>query len=120
MRALTAAARERMRALLSEGTLGLPMQPFVEAVVELVAHPLGGVPRTGDESHELDVAHRVVSLLEDSLGDEAVVAAAANRLAADDEMLSAFFQNLDLLPGGDSAADAAALLVVSAIGRLGE
>jgi len=107
--------------LLSEGALGLSMLPFVEAVVELVAHPLGGVPRTGDTAHELVIADRVIALLADAAAaDEATNAAAVDRLAADDEMLSGFFQSLDLLPGGGGTADAVALLVVSAIGRLGE
>ena len=78
------------------------------------------MPRTGDEAHELAVAERVLGLLSDAVGGEEASAAAEDRLAADDELLAAFFQSLDLLPSGDPVADSIAMLVVGAIGRLGE
>ena len=108
-----------MREALSHGALGPEMLPFLENVVALVSHPLGGPVRRGDEVHEGEVADRVMQLLEASLGDGGAVAAAAETLASDRELLAAFFQSLDTLPGASHPpADAIALLVVTALGRL--
>jgi hypothetical protein len=108
-----------MRDALSHGALGLEALPFLESVVALVSHPLGGPVRRGDEEHERVVVDRVMRLLEASLGDDRAIAAAAETLAADRELLAAFFQSLDQLPGpGYPPADSIALLVAAAVGRL--
>ena len=120
MRVLSPAARAHIRDAVKARQLGEELIGFVEAVVLLVAYPLGNA-----ESHakapEIATAERVIHLLERSLANEAVVANAADALAAEPAMLAAFFQNLDLLPaGGHRAADAVALLVMLALSRLEE
>ena len=120
MRALSPAARAHVRAAAAAGALGEEIVEFVDAVALLVAHPLGGATAR-EGAFELSTADRVLRLLERSLGGEAVVTDAAGELAAEPEMLAAFFQNLDLLPaGGHPAADAIPLLVVLALSRLEE
>ena|SRR5687768_11660692 len=108
-----------MREAVVGTALGTEVLPFVEAVVQLTAHPLGQPTRQGDEAHEYEVVQRVLPLLEASLGDDASVARAADSLAADADLLGAFFQSLDLLPAGDyPPADSIAMLVMMALGRL--
>jgi hypothetical protein len=114
MRALSAAARAHVREVLSR-RLGGELIEFVDAVVLLVAHPLGGAGAR-DDAAELTTADRVIALIEQSLAGETAADDAANDLAAEPEMLAAFFQNLDLLPsGGHRAADAVALLIMVAL-----
>ena len=107
--------------------------PFAEAVVRQVAHPLGAPPVDATEHHdrELRVAERFAAILRlacgadgrapgrDSTGQDAEVDRAAALLAGDAALLSACFQNTDLLPhAGAPAADAVALLVLRAMERL--
>ena len=104
-----------------DSALGADALPFLEGVVQLVAHPLGEPTRQGDEEHEFEVVQRVLPLLEATLGDERSAASAAETLAADPDLLGAFFQSLDLLPAGDyPPADSIAMLVMMALGRLDE
>ncbi len=120
MRALSAATHAHIREIAATEALGEKLVAFVEAVVLMVAHPLGAVNADWIAS-ELATAERVVGLLQRSLAGEDVVAAAADELAAEPAMLAAFFQNLDLLPtGGHRAADAVALLVMLGLSRLEE
>lgn len=115
MRALSAAARAHVREALTR-RIGDDLFEFVEAVVLLVAHPLGSAGGRTTVA-EVATADRVIALLERSLDSDQVVADAAGDLAAEPEMLAAFFQNLDLLPGGGHrAADAIATLVMLALG----
>jgi hypothetical protein len=110
-----------MREAVARSRLGAGVLEFLEAVVQLTAHPLGQPSRRGDEAHEDAVMQRALSLLEASLGDEPAVAAAAEALAADHDLLGAFFQSLDLLPpSGYPPADSIVLLIVMALGRLDE
>lgn len=118
MRALTSATRDALRAAAASDAIGIEILPFLEAVVELVAHPLGA-SRPGDEAHELAIARRVVAVLDGAAGDGSAVDDAVAALVAEPEMLSAFFQSLDLLPASPyPAADAIAMLVVRAVGEL--
>ena len=121
MRAIAAATRQRLRERLAASALGPSTLDFLDAVVLQVAHPLGGV-RAGDSAtHEQALADRVLILLEASLGGDESVVRAAGELATDLPLLSALFQNLDLLPpAGSTSADAIALLVVMALSRLEE
>jgi hypothetical protein len=108
-----------MREAVVRSALGTEALVFLEGVVQLTAHPLGESSRQGDEKHELDAVERVLPLLEAALGDERSAASAAQALAADPELLGAFFQSLDLLPAGDYApADSIALLVMMALAAL--
>ena len=110
---------------------------FAEAVVRQVAHPLGAPPVDAAEhrDRELRVAERFAAVLRlacgadgrstghDSAGHDAEVDAEVDRaaalLAGDAALLSACFQNTDLLPhAGAPAADAVALLVLRAMERL--
>ena len=117
MRALSAAARTHVRVAAGTRHLG-ELVEFVEAVVLLVAHPLGD-PETPATAPELAAADRVIALVQRAAADESEAVDAAGELAAEPEMLAAFFQNLDLLPGGGHrAADAVTLLVLLALGRL--
>ena len=120
-RALAAATRKRLRGIVAEGGLDREVGEFVEAVVLQTARPLGVPPRRGIIVRESELIARVVALLEASVrGDERLVPA-ATELAADPQLLSAFFQNLDLLPpSGSPRADAVAILVVMALGLLEE
>lgn len=99
--------------------LGPESLPFLEGVVQLIAHPLGEPSRQGDEAHEDEAVQRVMPLLVAALGEERSANRAADALAADPDLLGAFFQSLDLLPAGDyPPADAIAMLVMMALGRL--
>lgn len=70
-----------------------PALPFAEAVVLQAAHPLG---RAATKRREVETAARVADILhERRSGSQPGEAAAA--LAADPELLAAFFQNIDLL-----------------------
>ena len=110
-----------MREAAEESALGTAVLPFLEAVVQLTAHPLGEPSRQGDEAHEFDVVQRVMALVEAALEDERSAASAAETLAADPVLLGAFFQSMDLLPAGDyPPADSIAMLIMMALGRLDE
>ena len=121
MRALAMSIRVGMRQAAGESALGPEILEFLEAVVLMVAYPIGAPARTGEPGHEQAAVKRVTELLEASLGDDRAVAEAADALATDMPVLAAFFQNLDLLPSsGYSPADAIATLVVMALSRLEE
>ena len=107
--------------------------PFARAVAWQVAHPLGA---TGEwaadgldddatrEGRERAAAERLGALLADARRDVAAETRerAAVELGRDAALLSACYQNLDLLPPGD-AGDAVAMLVARALegsGRDGE
>jgi hypothetical protein len=110
-----------MREAVEHSALGTAVLPFLEAVVQLTAHPLGEPSRQGNEAHESEVVQRVLPLVEASLGDERAAAAAAGTLAADPDLLGAFFQSLDLLPAGAyPPGDSISVLVMMALGRLDE
>jgi hypothetical protein len=101
--------------------LGARALPFAEAVVAQVAHPLGGPPVARPARRERAVGRRVLRLLEGSVGTAAEVERAARALAAEPPLLSAAFQNVDLLYAHRCpAADRVSLLVMGAIERLGE
>lgn len=102
--------------------------PFAEAVVRQVAHPLGApaVDAAEHRDRELRVAERFAAILRLACGadgrpaghDEGADRGAA-LLAGDAALLSACFQNTDLLPhAGAPVADAVALLVLRAMERL--
>ena len=120
-RALAAATRHRLRGIVAGGGLDPGLVAFVEAVVLQTARPLGAARRRGIIRREAELVDRVVALLAASVrGDERLVPAAAD-LAGDAPLLSAFFQNLDLLPpAGSPISDAAAMLVMMALGILEE
>ena len=117
MRALSAAARTHVRVVAGTRHLG-ELVEFIEAVVLLVAHPLGD-PETPATAAELATADRVIALVQRAVAGESEAVDAAGELAAEPEMLAAFFQNLDVLPGGGHrAAEDIALLVMLALGRI--
>lgn len=112
--ALTAATLARLRAALPAA-----VRPFAAHVTRQVAHPPGAVPAAAGaaDAREAPIAAAVIHLVaramaSDDAGD------AASRLAHDAVLLSACFQNLDLLPPDDPAGDAVALLVFDATERL--
>ena len=118
-RALAAATRKQLRGIVADGGLDREVQAFVEAVVLQTARPLGTAPRRGIVQRESELVGRVTALLEASVGGDERLVPAATELAADPELLSAFFQNLDLLPpSGAPLGDAVAMLVVMALGLL--
>ncbi|HEY0970328.1 MAG TPA: hypothetical protein VGE02_05060, partial [Gemmatimonadales bacterium] len=93
---------------------------FAEQVTRQVAHPLGAThDGRAPAERERAVAARVAEILRTARGGDAAAAHAATLLADDVPLLSAFFQNLDLLPAGDATSDAVALLVMEAMGLLG-
>lgn len=92
-------------------------RPFAEAVAAQLAHPPG---RRGDEAAERAAVDRIAGMLElatvDGVPDEAEVA-----LLGDPWLLSAAFQNLDLLFGrGFSPADDFARLLARLVDRAEE
>lgn len=111
--------------------------PFAETVARQVAHPLGAPPASAADAaaREREVAERLGAALRaacDHAGDDGdgggdagqrdqALDAAARLLAADPVLLSACFQNTDLLPHhGGPAADRVALLVLRGMERLGD
>src|SRR5699024_7487521 len=95
---------------------------FAAQVTRQVAHPLGATPDDGlsPPERERAWAERIAAIVGASCGgDDAAAAHAATLLAGDVPLLSAFFQNLDMLPTGNAAGDAIAMLVMEAMGRLG-
>ena len=92
--------------------------PFVQQVVRQVAYPLGA-ERARCALHEQETEQRIREMLDVTLSADAETrAAAARRLAADRELLAAFFQNLDLLHHGCDLAPATALLTADALAAL--
>lgn len=97
------------------------LHPFVVQVTRQVVRPLGAAPVPAREARmeEQSIALGLAALLESVLAGSAVDDAAPN-LAHVPALLSACFQNLDLLPPDDPAGDAVALLMADAIERLRE
>ena len=94
--------------------------PFVREVVRQVAYPLGA-GRARCARHEQETEQRIREMLDVTLSaDTGTRAAAARRLAADPELLAAFFQNLDLLHHDCELAPATALLTADALAALDE
>ncbi|HEX5832127.1 MAG TPA: hypothetical protein VFY16_14185 [Gemmatimonadaceae bacterium] len=89
---------------------------FLHAVVHQVANPLGSVEAPCAERERRTEARVRALLARAAEGDEGR-RAAARELAEDAVLLSAFFQNLDLLESG-AAADVAALLTAEALATL--
>lgn len=121
--ALAPETRERLRAELGH-RFGSETVAFAAQVTRQVAHPLGATHDDGSAlppmERERAVAARTAAIIRAACDDdEAAAAHAATRLAEDVALLSAFFQNLDLLPTRDVAGDAIAMLVTEAMGRLG-
>lgn len=82
--------------------------PFARAVTLQLARPPG---RAASAAAELEAARRVAEPLE-----APAAPGAPARLAADPELLAAFFQNVDLLfAHGFPGADQVALLVMTAL-----
>ena len=102
----------------AERALPASLHEFVGHVVRQVAHPLGA-PRgePADEAiRERSVDESVTTMLHDALaGEPTRLQHAATTLHGHALLLSAMFQNLDLLPAGDPASDRVALLVSSAL-----
>lgn len=105
-----------------------PVLGFAAVVVRQVAHPLGAPP--GDaaeaEAREQRVAARLAAALRAACGndthsapDDVELDRAAALLASDPVLLSACFQNTDLLPpNGGPVADHVALIILRALERL--
>lgn len=98
-----------------------PGDGFVEAVVRQVAHPLHATPipvaeRVARESPVRDVVHAVLEAAAAGAGSE-LFSAMAETLTGSPRLLSALFQNLDLLPEGDATTDGVALLIATALDR---
>lgn len=124
---LGAAARALLDERLAAGDEAL--RPFARAVAWQVAHPLGA---TGEwaadgpddeemrERRERAAAERLGALLTDARRDAPPETRerAAVDLGRDSALLSACYQNLDLLPPGD-AGDAVAMTVARALERGG-
>jgi len=123
--ALGAPARAALREALADAA---GVVAFADVVVRQVAHPLGAVGEwagddwddddaAGDE-RELAVARRLgaalgaVTARASAAGD--AFDRAATELVRDVALLSACYQNLDLLPAG-AAGDAVAMLVARAL-----
>ena len=84
--------------------------PFATAVAVQLAHPPG---TTGDETAERAAADRIARLL-----DAAAASDAGEALLADPALLSAVFQNLDLLDEAASPrADAVSRLLARLVDR---
>ncbi len=119
---LAPATRALLREALDPGC-GDDLLAFAAQVTRQVAHPLGaghdGAPSPVER--ERAVGERTAAIVRAACGgdDAAAVTHAATLLADDVALLSAFFQNLDMLPTPDAAGDAIAMLVMEAMGRLG-
>lgn len=106
---------------------GAAIAPFAAAVVWQAAHPLGATGAWADDAdddpdaaarRELDAARHLGALLGVAAGRDArrseAFDRAASELARDVALLSACYQNLDLLPAS-AAGDAVAMLVARAL-----
>ena len=98
------------------------MHSFAAHVTRQVAHPPGATHAAAGEAlaHETAVTTALERLVAAAPTGETAAGDADARLAHDPVLLSACFQNLDLLPPADPDGDAIALLVLDAIGRLGD
>jgi hypothetical protein len=111
-RRLTSGCLARIRAAMA-GEHGERGIPFVEAVVEQVAHPLGDAPADA-EAAEARVTAEVIAILHAAEGPDG--ADAARRLRGDAVLLSALFANIDLLFLQDSpVAEGVAGIVMGAL-----
>jgi hypothetical protein len=104
---------------------GAAAAPFAAAVVWQAAHPLGTTGAWADDDdpdaaarRELDAARHLGALLGVAVHHDAqepdAFDRAATELARDVALLSACYQNLDLLPAS-AAGDAVAMLVARAL-----
>ena len=104
---------------------GAAIAPFAAAVVSQAAHPLGTTGAWADDDdpdaaarRELDAARHLGALLGVAVHHDAqepdAFDRAATELARDVALLSACYQNLDLLPAS-AAGDAVAMLVARAL-----
>ncbi len=94
---------------------------FVETIVWQWAGGLGDAPAADTAAAEDAVAARVLGLVEGASGGAVAFEGAVEALARDPVLLSAFFQNLDLLPAEhDPQVDAIAMMVGEAVYRLSQ
>ena len=101
-----------------EASLPAALRDFAAHVVRQVAHPLGAPTGNAADAaiREQTVRDGLATLLEDALAeDPARRRSAAAALHGHARLLSAMFQNVDLLPDGDATADRVALLVSTAL-----
>ena len=94
---------------------------FIEVVVWQRAHALTESSPGDSSATEGELATRVLSLVEASVGGALAGQRAAAELAADPALLAAFFQNLDLLPAEpDPQVDMLVSMVGEAVRQLAE
>ena len=114
---LAASTRARIDGSLSGWPRASEVRAFVAAVVWQLAH---GAGETIDAAEDA-AATRVLGLVEAAAGGAVAFEAGAAALANDAVVLSAFFQNLDLLPAEhDPQVDAVAMRVGDAVHRLAQ
>jgi hypothetical protein len=95
------------------------VRTYIEAIVWQLTNGLGDVPPSEASRAEDAAATRVLGFVEAASGGAIAFEGGVDALAKDAVLLSAFFQNLDLLPAEhDPHVDAIALLVGDAVHRL--
>ena len=116
---LSESARQRIREALADWPMSRETQGFIEAIVWQWSNATGELPASEATAAEESVATRVLGLIQAAVGGAIAYEGAVDALANDPVLLSAFFQNLDLLPAEhDPQVDAIALLVGDAVHRL--
>ena len=118
---LSESGRQRIRAALAGRPGAVDTEAFIEAVAWQWSNGVGD--RTAADAAVLEetAVTRVLGLVEASGGGAIAFEGGVDTLANDPVLLSAFFQNLDLLPAEhDPHIDAIALMVGAAVHRLSE
>ena len=121
MEQLLESGRLRIRAALAGRPMAAETQAFVEAVVWQWSNGAGAVSDAQVAAAQESAVTRVLGLVEAAVGGAIAFESGVDALANDAVLLSAFFQNLDLLPAEhDPHVDAIALMVGDAVHRLSQ
>ena len=121
MRRLADATLARIGESLAGWPRGDEVRTYVATVVWQWSNTAGDVPADEAATVEHDAATQVLQLIEDAAQGGPAFRRAVEALANRPVLLSAFFQNLDLLPAeSDPQVDAIAMMVGDAVHRLSQ
>lgn len=121
MRRLADATLARIGQSLAGWPRGDEVRTYVATVVWQWSNTAGDVPADEAATVENDAATQVLQLIEDAAHGGPAFRRAVEGLANRPVLLSAFFQNLDLLPAeSDPQVDAIAMMVGDAVHRLSQ
>ena len=121
MRRLADATLARIGRSLAGWRRGDEVRTYVATIVWQWSNTAGEVPADEVTTIEKDAATEVLQLIEDAAGGGTAFQRAVEALANRPVLLSAFFQNLDLLPAeSDPQVDAIAMMVGDAVHRLSQ